>query len=457
MSEKSSSEQSSRSRVLVFTDWYLPGFRAGGPVTSIANIVQQFRGEIDFRILTTNCEYGETQPYEGVPYDQWVDRGENLQVFYTSAAQRGIARLRAAALSADCDTWYINGIYSLRFSIMPLLIARRVPGLRVVVAPRGMLSAHAIGVKRLKKQVFLTVASIVKLYKGVVFQATNGREAEDIIALFPRNDVILAPNLPRPVTTSGPLPGKKEPGSLKLVFIGRVAPEKNTLGAVKALRDFALGREFSASSEFGIDDKFKTDDGPARGSEIAADSRGSADSKVLSDSDYYKESDSKIERELKIGSEPAMQPKIELRIYGQIYDHAYWDRCKEVIAQLPENITVEQMGAISPELLPQAIGEAHILLLPSAGENYGHAIVEALTFGRPVMISDQTPWNGVEHARAGWAIPLEEPERFAGVVAECVQMGQEEFEERCRAAFEFGLTITGDSVAYVMHKRIFAR
>lgn len=387
-------EQAPRSRVLVFTDWYLPGFRAGGPVTSIANIVQQFREEIDFRILTTNCEYGETKPYEEVSYDRWVDRGENLQVFYTSAAQRGIARLRAAALSADCDTWYITGVYSLRFSILPLLFARKVPGLRVVVAPRGMLSPHAIGVKRLKKQVFLTVARIVRLYKGVLFQATNSREAKDIAKLFPHNEVVLAPNLPRPVTTSGPLPVQKESGSLKLVFVGRIAPEKNTLGAVKALRDFAKS---------------------------------------------------------------AMAPQVELRIYGQIYDHAYWDSCLEVIGQLPENITVLQMGAISPELLPQAVGEAHFLLLPSAGENYGHAIVEALTFGRPVIISDQTPWNGVEAARAGWAIPLEEPERFAAVVGECVQMGEEEYGKRCRAAFEFALTITEDSVAYVMHKRIFAR
>jgi glycosyltransferase involved in cell wall biosynthesis len=400
MSETNSSEKIPRGRVLVFTDWYLPGFRAGGPVTSIANIVQQFRGEIDFRILTTNCEYGMTQPYEGVPYDRWVDRGENLRVFYTSAARRGIASLRAAALSADCDTWYITGVYSLRFSILPLLFARRVPGLRVVVAPRGMLSAHAIGVKRLKKQVFLTVARIVQLYKGVVFQATNSREAEDIAAHFPRNEVILAPNLPRPVTTGGPMSVKKEAGSLKLVFVGRVAPEKNTLGAVKALLDFARGKEL-----------------------------------------IYKNS----------------TKQIELRIYGQIYNEAYWSSCQEVIAQLPENISVKQMGAISPELLPQAIGEAHFLLLPSAGENYGHAIVEALTCGRPVIISDQTPWNGVEAARAGWAIRLEEPERFAGVVAECVQMGQGEYEQWCRAAFEFGLTITGDSVAYVMHKRIFAR
>ena len=430
------SGQPGRSRVLVFTDWYLPGFRAGGPVTSIANIVQQFRGEIDFRILTTNCEYGETRPYEGVAYDQWTGRGENLQVFYSSSgyrsssAYRGIARLRDTALGAGCDTWYISGVYSYHFSILPLLFARRVPGLRVVVAPRGMLSAHAIGVKRLKKMLFLTVARAVRLYKGVLFQATNSREADDIRALFPRNEVIIAPNLPRPVTTGGPLPGKKEPGSLKLAFVGRVAPEKNTLGAVEALRDFAAAA------------------GSNNGFILGWGTRASRPAGWNGEQDVPQSEQQEELRPL---------PQIELRIYGQIYDQAYWGRCQELIAQLPENISVQHMGAISPEQLPQAIGEVHFLLLPSAGENYGHAIVEALTCGRAVMISDQTPWTGVEVAEAGWAIPLGENDRWAALVAECVRMGQEEFDRRCRAAFKFALTITEDSVAYEMHKRIFAR
>jgi glycosyltransferase involved in cell wall biosynthesis len=44
---------------------------------------------------------------------------------------------------------------------------------------------------------------------------------------------------------------------------------------------------------------------------------------------------------------------------------------------------------------------AHLFFLPTRGENYGHAIAEALSSGIPVVISDQTPWKNLEQEFAG--------------------------------------------------------
>ena len=49
-----------RPKVLVFIDWYLPGYKAGGPVRSLANLVDHLRGRVDFHIVTRNTEYTES-------------------------------------------------------------------------------------------------------------------------------------------------------------------------------------------------------------------------------------------------------------------------------------------------------------------------------------------------------------------------------------------------------------
>jgi glycosyltransferase involved in cell wall biosynthesis len=99
-----------------------------------------------------------------------------------------------------------------------------------------------------------------------------------------------------------------------------------------------------------------------------------------------------------------MQGKISLIIYGTISDRKYWQKCYRAIQRLPSHVEVlyhGTLGAKSPELL-SVIKGAHALLLPSEGENYGHAIVEFLSQGKPVIIGSKTPWKGLELARAGW-------------------------------------------------------
>jgi glycosyltransferase involved in cell wall biosynthesis len=53
-----------------------------------------------------------------------------------------------------------------------------------------------------------------------------------------------------------------------------------------------------------------------------------------------------------------------------------------------------------------------VFYLPSANENFGHAIFEAFAHSVPVMISDQTPWRNLASKHAGWDIPLHSPLDF---------------------------------------------
>ena len=112
-----------------------------------------------------------------------------------------------------------------------------------------------------------------------------------------------------------------------------------------------------------------------------------------------------------------VKARVAFDIYGPISDADYWTRrCLPLIAGLPANITAAYRGEIANEAVPAMLANADLLFLPTAGENFGHAIFEALACGVPALISDQTPWRDLCAQNAGWDLPLDKPGQFAATI-----------------------------------------
>lgn len=222
-------------QVLVFISWYAPGFKAGGPVRSLVNLVDHLRDRIDFHIVTSDTDYTEASPYPGIPTDSWTTLPGGERVWYASAAKANATAWRALIHDRKWDAVYINGIYAWAFSILPLWLLRG-SAQRRVVAVRGMLAKGMMVHGGLKKRVFLSVMRMLGCYRGVEFQATNAEEVEDVRNWVDANaEVHLVPNLGRKTTTVAPVARAKQPGMLRLVSVARIAVEKNTLFAIECL------------------------------------------------------------------------------------------------------------------------------------------------------------------------------------------------------------------------------
>lgn len=108
-----------------------------------------------------------------------------------------------------------------------------------------------------------------------------------------------------------------------------------------------------------------------------------------------------------------VRARVRFEIVGPEEDAAYWRRCQAAIGDLPAHIEVRAVGECDSAGVLATLARTDVFFLPTAGENFGHAIFEALSTGVPALISDRTPWRGLEAARAGWDLPLEAPETFA--------------------------------------------
>ncbi|MEO6637008.1 MAG: glycosyltransferase, partial [Ginsengibacter sp.] len=96
-----------------------------------------------------------------------------------------------------------------------------------------------------------------------------------------------------------------------------------------------------------------------------------------------------------------VKANVSYDIFGAVKDHDYWLLCKQQMKLLPTNISVVWHGEIRPEEIVGALSSAHVFILPSKSENFGHAIYEALSAGRPVITSHNTPWQQLMPAKAG--------------------------------------------------------
>lgn len=133
-----------------------------------------------------------------------------------------------------------------------------------------------------------------------------------------------------------------------------------------------------------------------------------------------------IEFILKVLSESELN--ISLDIYGPISDESYWQKLCSQILSLPDRVNVRYRGALQNEEVINIIGSYDLFVLPTKGENFGYAIVEALSAGVPVLISDRTPWQGLEAAKAGWAVSLDTPDRFIEVLRSVSTWNKDEWE-----------------------------
>ncbi|HET6764455.1 MAG TPA: hypothetical protein VFH27_12305, partial [Longimicrobiaceae bacterium] len=134
-------------KIRVMIDLYAPGYKAGGPLRTIQNMVQQLGGELAFRVVTRDRDDGDARAYDALPTGRWTPAGKG-EVIYLSPRMLGMRALRGVIAAAEHDVLYLNSLFSPRFAFVPLVLRRlgAIPRRPLVLAPRGELHPGALAV-----------------------------------------------------------------------------------------------------------------------------------------------------------------------------------------------------------------------------------------------------------------------------------------------------------------------
>lgn len=389
-----------RLKILAFCDYYLPGYKAGGPIKSISNLVDQLGEEIQFQIVTRDRDWSDDIAYPHVEVNAWQRVGD-AEVLYLTPEHLSLLGLRKVIASQAYDVLYLNSFFS-SFSakIVMLRRFRMIPPKPLVLAPRGEFARSALSIKAHKKRPYLLLARLMGLYQGVMWHLSSEQEQADVLSSFawgnrPERDrprMVIARNLfSRRAGISDALSFARKPsGILRVVFLSRISRMKNLDGALRMLRD--------------------------------------------------------------------VRGNIELDIYGPFStqaDRSFWSECQQLIRGLPDNIKVEYGGSVESDRVVSTLGRYDLFFLPTHGENFGHIILEALTAGCPVLISNRTPWRNLEMHGAGWNLPLEQPENFTAVLQRCVDMDAASFGELRHTAYRYARKYLEDKSAVEQNRALF--
>lgn len=369
--------------ILICIPWFSPAYKAGGPIQSIANMVEQYIENVSYKIFCSNMDLDGT--VLNVPTNTWVKYNENTQVFYVSKKSGSLSLFKKGVKRVKPDMLFINGIYSWHFNLAPLLFFK-VP--RKIVSVRGMLHPGALSQKKAKKKIYLFLWKLFRLHKKCSFHASTEDEKEFTEMVFGKEiKVFIAQNFPRIIQPQAPV--NKNSGYLQLVSIALISPMKNHLLVLQALASCTTN--------------------------------------------------------------------ISYNIYGPIKDQAYWNSCLAQIKKLPENITVNYYGDISPGKVETALSKNHIFILPSKSENFGHAIYEALTAGKPVITSNGTPWNHLKESNAGINVSNTHLDELTEAIDFFALMDQVEFQKWSSGATKYAAqSIDLDEIKQQYNKMFFA-
>ncbi len=366
-----------KTKILIAIDWYRPAHKAGGPITSIENLVNLLGDDenLEFFIVCGLFDYGATEPLPA-EQEKWLKVGK-AQVQYWHPKRLNLNTWKQLIRQLKPDVIHTQGLWSIKFSILPLLAAQSfretTPINKIIVSPRGMLTPQALKQKRWLKAPVAWVLKRLNAYKNVIFHSTNDQETKEITKYLGRgaflidnkssseisqnlgptkNPILQMPNVPRSLYREN-REYKKIPNHLNWVFVGRISPEKNPMLLLQALQML---------------------DCPTTGNFI-----------------------------------------------GGYQNEPYFSEFQNAINNLPTQHQVKYLGELGVDEIAEHLTQSDLLINTSISENFGHAMAEALSAGVPILVGPNTPWQQLWDVKAG-VVAEYSPQSFAAALDKFVTM-----------------------------------
>lgn len=295
---------------------------------------------------------------------KWLKEVDN-----DSKTPLGLSRnIKQALVESDYDVYHANALWAYS-SHITCKVARE-KGRPYILSPHGMLYPTALAIKRWKKVPMLKLWFHKDIMQATCLHATCRQEAEYCRLFGYKGPIAVIPN-----AVVFPEFLSKSPNGFKLQettgkkrtigFLGRLHPIKKVENILYAI--------------------------------------------------YHLKSS---------GNTPDIQKRLSFQIMGK-YDDTYEQWLKDEVKRLGLENCVEFVGFVNGKEKYERLSRLSALMVPSAQENFGMIVPEALICGTPVYASLGTPWSELNSHHCGWWKD-NEPTTIAGVIKEILDTPQQQ-------------------------------
>lgn len=243
-------------KILIYSRYFQPAYKAGGPVRSVSNLIHALSGRFEFFVVTGDRDRNENRSFEGVTLNQWHDM-EGFKVIYLNISLTSLWKCARIANEIKPNFVYLNSFFDRVFGF-PIFFVGRVwlSNGNIICAPRGELAPGALRFKTFRKQSLIFLGNLLSLYSKIKWHATSTQEQSDIANTLKLDlsDIISIPNIfiPQKKLIYSGLEVARS-GRLQICFISRIHPKKNIEYAINRVIEADIPADFSIYGP--IDDK----------------------------------------------------------------------------------------------------------------------------------------------------------------------------------------------------------
>jgi len=345
--------EEARVRTLVFAPRYPPAYRGGGPIRTLEALARTAPKRFMVRVVTRDRDHGVDEPLP-VDVEKWTTR-DGVEVRYTHVERlcRHVSAL-VAAREVRPELLYANSFFDFRLSIVPQVL-------------------NALG-------------------------------------WFGRPVLLVAPRGEFGAGAIGSKSMKKQAfiAAYRLLRL----PARVTWHASSALEEADVRRLWGADVRVVV----RQNDTllPAESDLSGIPAGPSSDPLALVSVGRLVEHKG---LHLVIEGLRSAAAPVTLDVYGPAEDVAYRDRCVALVGELPEHVVVRFHESLPHDRVRATLKNYDAMVMPTAGENFGHVIAESLSVACPVICSDTTPWSSRLAAGGGVIVPTRSAENWGGVVS----------------------------------------
>jgi glycosyltransferase involved in cell wall biosynthesis len=233
--------------ILFFCDYFKPGYKAGGPISSIANMLNAIEHKLSIAVITRNHDF-DSKKYP--TKDKNFTR--NYAIFYCNNLSHIFFNFFKPALFKTKKI-YLNSFFSIKYSFLPLLFFSFFLRKKIFISVRGELANSAFK-ESYKKRIYMIIWKIILPYKKYTFFATSDHEINDIKFFFPTVTIVKIPNIGSPPkynkTNKNLATNSKK---IRICFISRIHPVKNLMYCLRILK--SINRNYILDVYGPIEDK----------------------------------------------------------------------------------------------------------------------------------------------------------------------------------------------------------